>query len=70
MTRDVMLTLSMPQLERAINAYSELRDVYEELADGVHAAYNYKEYAVICSTLRSLDSVKHEKIAARYGNGN
>lgn len=60
MTREVMEALTPGELERALYAYREISDVYEERFDGPRGACAYREYLVARQTIRAISNILNE----------
>lgn len=69
MTRIILDTLTPGQVERFLYAYREICDLYEELSDGVHGAYRYREYIVAAEGRTMCSRKLNEFRAQSYGNG-
>ena len=60
MTREVLEALTPGELERALYAYREISDVYEERFDGPRGACVYREYLVARQTIRTIGNMLNE----------
>lgn len=69
MIKEVLLELSPGEVERALYAYQELSDVYEEHYNGPHAAGQFREYIITRQMIRECTTRLNELRRDKNGNG-